>query len=135
MTTARTRNSVLAIVERAYRGMVEKQFFDVFYLATELHRQVGGLDIALRGHAVSYALRARPAPLLIAGRRIDELADPRADLAGLIAAGVGVFADRADLARHCVTEPDPDRLLAGVEVLDRADVTRTWPNYRSVCFL
>ncbi|MFC7617397.1 hypothetical protein ACFQV2_32245 [Actinokineospora soli] len=39
----------LAIVERAYRGAVEKQFFDALYLAVELHRQLGGMDLLLRG--------------------------------------------------------------------------------------
>lgn len=50
---------VLGIVERAYRGAVEKQFFDVLYMSVELHRQLGGMDILLRGPAVTCALRGR----------------------------------------------------------------------------
>ena len=121
----------LAIVERAYRGAVEKQFFDALYLAVELHRQLGGMDLLLRGPAVSYAAAdALVEPIVIGGRELATLTDPRADLRRLQDEGVAVWAERPDVAAFGV-----GRLLPGVGIAEPGEFARRWGDYRRVCFL
>jgi hypothetical protein len=125
--------AALAIVERAYRGAVEKQFFDSLCLAVELHRQLGGLDLVLCGPAVSYALPAGPPPALRFGDRVlDTLPDPRAAVRRLLAAGVRVWVCEPDLAALGLT--GTGRLLDGVEPAP-ADLAARWADYRTVFYL
>ncbi|AOR31291.1 hypothetical protein BFF78_09790 [Streptomyces fodineus] len=123
---------VLAIVERGYRGALDKQFFDELYLATELHRQLGGLDILLRGTAVGYALDAPPPPALrIGARTLDTLTDPRAGLRSLLEAGVGVWVEEPALT--ALGSPRPP--LAGIRLARDGEVAARWAEYRMVFFL
>ncbi|MGV4987389.1 hypothetical protein ACVB8X_42000 [Streptomyces sp. NRAIS4] len=123
---------VLAIVERGFRGALDKQFFDELYLATELHRQLGGLDILLRGTAVGYALDAPPPPALrIGARTVDTLTDPRAGLRVLLDAGVGVWVEEPALA--ALGSPRPP--LAGIRLARDGEVAARWGEYRMVFFL
>ncbi|MGP3732551.1 hypothetical protein ACTWJ9_04885 [Streptomyces sp. GDS52] len=127
------RRRTLAIVEKAYRGALEKQFFDALYLAVELNRQLGGLDVLLRGRAVTYGVRAEPVPALrIGSRTLDTLTDPRRDLRTLMDTGVRVHAEESALAAHGLT---PDRLLDGVLPVSDGSVALRWPEYRMVCYL
>ncbi|GIJ73830.1 hypothetical protein [Virgisporangium ochraceum] len=124
----------LAIVERAYRGAVENQYADALYCAYLLHQHMGGLDILLRGPAVSY-VAAAPAPpgLRVGDRVVRTLSDPRAGLRRLIAAGVGVWAEEQDvLALGLSTE---DCVAVGVSMTDSAEMTRRWDGYWSVFYL
>jgi hypothetical protein len=126
------RQRVLAIVERGYRGALEKQFFDELYLATELHRQLGGLDVLLRGPAVTYALDAPPPPALrIGDRTVDTLTDPREGLRSLLDAGVGVWVEEPALA--ALGSPRPP--LDGVRLARQGEVAARWGEYRMVFFL
>ncbi|MFD3875217.1 hypothetical protein [Streptomyces sp. NPDC058623] len=131
--TATDAGRRLLIIERAYRGSVETQFADVLYLARELNRQQGGLDILLRGLAVTFAaadpVRARP--VRIGRRDLDTLPDPREALRTLLADGAGVWAEESDLARF---ETGPHWVLPGVR---RAapDGPPDWSAYRGVHFL
>ncbi|MFE0106743.1 hypothetical protein [Streptomyces sp. NPDC059009] len=123
---------VLAIVERGYRGALEKQFFDELYLATELHRQLGGLDILLRGTAVTYALDTGPMPALrIGNRTVDTLTDPRQGLRTLLAAGVGIWVEAAALAALGSLRP----LVEGVRLAAEGELAARWGEYRQICFL
>ncbi|MFD0277032.1 hypothetical protein ACFVHB_24425 [Kitasatospora sp. NPDC127111] len=123
---------VLAIVERGYRGALDKQFFDELYLATELHRQLGGLDVLLRGSAVSYALDAGPVPSLrIGNRTVDTLTDPRQGLRTLLGAGVRVLVEEPDLA--ALGSPRP--VIEGVELAPPGATAARWSTYRMVVFL
>ncbi|MGW3957055.1 hypothetical protein ACWEKM_40610 [Streptomyces sp. NPDC004752] len=123
---------VLAIVERGYRGTLEKQFFDELYLATELHRQLGGLDILLRGTAVGYALAAHPPPALRVGNRtVATLSDPRGGLRVLLDAGVGVWAEESGLT--ALGSPRP--VLAGIRLAGKDEMAARWGEYRMVFFL
>lgn len=125
---------VLAIVERGYRGAVEKQYFDCLCLATELHRQLGGLHLLLRGTAVSYAVCAGPVPpLRLGGRLVATLPDPRGGLRRLLAAGVRVWVDTHDLAACGIAERAP--LLEGVEPEPPEPLASRWGDYRLVVFL
>lgn len=125
---------VLGIVERAYRGAVEKQFFDVLYMSVELHRQLGGMDLLLRGPAVTCALRgAETGPLLLGGRLLDTLGDQRRDLRALIDSGVRVFVQEEDLTD--LGFGPADLVDAAVRPVTSAQLTDWWPHYRMVGFL
>lgn len=118
-------------MEHAYRGAVEKQYFDALYLAVELHRQLGGMDLLLRGPAVAYAsAEAATGPLTLGGRVIDTLTDPGADLARLRDEGVAVWVERPDLAAFGV-----GALLPGVGIAEPGEFAARWGEYRRVCFL
>lgn len=122
----------LAIVERAYRGVLEKQFFDELYLAAELHRQLGGLDLLLRGPAVSYAVAAPPVPALrIGDRTVATVTNPRAHLRTLLDAGVRVWAEESSRAAYA----PGTALLEGVATAADGELAGRWPDYRMVCFL
>lgn len=126
------QSRVLAIVERGYRGTLEKQFFDELYLATELHRQLGGLDILLRGPAVTYALEAGPVPpLRIGNRTVDTLSDPRKGLRSLLDLGVGVWTEEPALA--ALGSPRP--VLDGIRLAGEGEMAARWGEYRMVFFL
>ncbi|MCL6292859.1 hypothetical protein [Streptomyces sp. 43Y-GA-1] len=139
MTAATDRDTtldgrVLGIVERAYRGAVEKQFFDVLYMAVELHRQLGGMDILLRGPAVTCALRAaETAPLTFGGRVLDTLSDQRRDLRALLAAGVRVLVQEEDLTDLGLGPAD--LVDAAVRPVTSAQLSGWWPHYRMVSYL
>nr|BCN28643.1 hypothetical protein [Streptomyces sp. SANK 60404] len=122
----------LAIVERAYRGAVEVAYFDALYLGLEIHRQLG-LDVLLRGEAVTYALDAAPAPpVTIGGRVLETLGTPRDDLARLRDAGVGIWVEEDGLASLGIGR---DRLIDGVRCAAPGELAARWPEYDRVFFL
>ena len=124
----------LAIVERAYRGALEVQFADTLYCAALFHAQLGGLDLLLRGAAVTYALPAPPPPVLTIGRRrVDTLTDPRPGLTGLLEAGVRVWVEERDLRAHGFSADRP--LLPGVRTVAPGELATRWPDYSTVFFL
>ncbi|MFI6849627.1 hypothetical protein OG535_07020 [Kitasatospora sp. NBC_00085] len=125
---------VLAIVDRGYRGAVEKQFVDTLYLVRELHRQMGGMDILLRGQAVSYAARdATVAPLRFGNRVVETLSDPRRDVRALLAAGIRVRAEEPGLIASGLV--GREQLLEGVELIGARVAAESWSEYRMICFL
>lgn len=125
---------MLAIIERAYRGAVEKQFVDALYLALELHRQLGGMDILLRGQAVTYAAsRARVAPLRLGSRVVDTLSDPRGDVRRLLDSGLRVYAEDHQLTAYALDGAGD--LLDGVQRIPADEAAARWSAYRMVCFL
>ncbi|MER6300586.1 hypothetical protein ABT247_13580 [Kitasatospora sp. NPDC001539] len=125
---------VLAIVDRGYRGAIEKQFVDTLYLVRELHRQMGGMDILLRGQAVSYAARAaRVAPLRFGDRVVETLSDPRRDVRALLDAGIRVRAEEPGLLASGMT--GGEQLLEGVELIGAQAAAESWSEYRMICFL
>jgi hypothetical protein len=124
----------LAIVERAYRGALEVQFADALYCAALFHAQLGGLDLLLRGAAVTYALPAVPVPALTIGRRIvGTLNDPRAGLAALAGAGVHIWVEERDLRAHGVPADRP--LMPGARTVAPGELATRWPDYSGVFFL
>lgn len=133
MTTAESTRA-LAIVERAYRGSVETQFSDALYCAFLFHRHLGGLDVLLRGPAVSYAARAGRAPELRLGRTtFNSVTDPRKGLDVLLESGVGVWAEEPDLLAHGLA--GEDSLLPGVRSVPGGSMAARWAGYRAVFFL
>jgi hypothetical protein len=125
--------SLLVVLERGYRGTVEVQFSDLLYVCRGLHRQLGGLDLVLRGSAVTFAVDAAPVPpLRIAGHELRATADPRASLRGLLADGVRAWVDEEELGRRGLRT---DRLVDGVESGAAAELAALWPDYERVWFL
>ncbi|MDT3399154.1 hypothetical protein RKE29_21315 [Streptomyces sp. B1866] len=125
----------LVMVERAYRGSVERQYADVLALVPQLHRQSGGgVDLALRGLAASYALQ--PAgdepPVRLGGRDLDTRTDPRALVRTALAAGVAVLVEEPCLA--ALGRSAAGRLLPGVRVLPGGALASSWPRYEEVWF-
>jgi len=122
------------IVERAYRGAVESQFADVLNCLRELHRQSGGIEVALRGLAASYALRSTfTAAMRLAGTEVDTLSDPHAVLSQLLRDGVPVWVERPDL--DALGQSAPGRLLPGVRCLPCNGLVARWAGYERVWFM
>ncbi|GAA1108234.1 MULTISPECIES: hypothetical protein [Streptomyces violaceusniger group] len=124
----------LLIVERAYRGSIETQYADALYCVPDLHRQSGGCDLALRGHAAGYALDSGSRPALRLGdRTLDTLPHPPTSVARLLAAGVTVLVEEDGLA--ALGRTAAERLLPGVRVIRGDDLAARWPSYEQVWFL
>ena len=124
----------LAIIERAHRGALETQFSDALYCAFLFHRHLGGLDVLLRGPAVTYASRTARTPRLRLGERVvDTLSEPRGGLGVLLEAGVRVWAEEPGLRAHGL---DGDgSLLPGVGSVAAGAMAARWPDYRAVFYL
>jgi hypothetical protein len=124
----------LAIVERAHRGAVETQFSDALYCAFLFHRHLGGLDVLLRGPAVSYAARAAQAPPLRLGNTVfSTVTDPRKGLDVLMESGVGVWAEQPDLLAYGLA--GQEALLPGVRSVPGGSMAARWAGYRAVFYL
>lgn len=122
----------LAIVERAYRGAVEVAYFDALFLGIEIHRQLG-LDVLLRGEAVTYALEAAPAPpVRIGGHLLETLGAPRDDLLRLREAGVGIWVEEDGLAGLGIGR---DRLIDGARCAAPGELAARWPDYDRIFYL
>lgn len=129
-TSART----LLIVEQAHRGALETQFADVLFSIRELHRQSGGLDLMLRGLAVSCAVGTDVAPPLRVGDRIvEELPAPRRSIRTLIADGVTVWVEEPDV--RTLGARARDRLAPGVRCIAPREATSLWARYEHVWFM
>ncbi|GGW13138.1 hypothetical protein GCM10018980_76550 [Streptomyces capoamus] len=122
----------LAIVERAYRGAVETQFSDALYCAYLFHIHLGGLDLLLRGPAVTYAVRGATPALRLGGQDLHTVNDPRVNLAVLLDSGVGVWVEEPDLPAHGLS---PAALLPDVRTVPAGEITARWSAYRSVFYL
>lgn len=129
-----TSRSTLLIVERAHRGAIETQFTDVLFSIRELNRQSGGLDLALRGLAVSYAVGTDAEPSLRIGDRVlDELPAPRRSIRALIDDGVTVWVEEPDV--RALGERARDRLVLGVRCIAPPESTSLWAQYEHVWFM
>lgn len=124
----------LAVVEHGYRGAVEKQYVDGLYFALELDRQLGGIDVLLRGTAVAYAARDAVTPPIRVGRRVVRtLTAPARQLTALLDAGVPVLVRSADLPGAGLA--GPGRLLDRVRTVPGDAQDPRWDDYRMVIFL
>ncbi|MCZ4123110.1 hypothetical protein [Streptomyces sp. H39-S7] len=124
----------LAIIERAHRGALETQFSDALYCAFLFHRHLGGLDVLLRGPAVTYAAQAGRAPeLRLGGHAFTTVTDPRKGLDVLVGSGVGVWAEEPDLSAYGLTSEES--LLPGVRRVAAGSMAARWSDYRTVFFL
>ncbi|MFI8437997.1 hypothetical protein ACIGJO_30515 [Streptomyces sp. NPDC079020] len=137
MTTtqgAKPRERVLCVIDRAYRGAVEVQFFHPLYGLLDLHGQFERVDLALRGATVTMAVEESVyVPSVTIGSMVlDTLPDYRGSVRDLIAAGFEVFVDEEALDRLGVSK---DRLVPGVTCIASADLAVRWPEYDQVWFV
>ena len=125
---------VLGILDRAYRGAVEAQFFDALYGVLDFRQQLGGVDLALRGGAVTLAVDEHDyRPVLDLGPlHLDGLPDYRTSLRALVAEGVGVYADERDLATLGFSSAD---VVPGVSCVDTNKLAARWTDYDGVWFV
>ncbi|MGP3947301.1 hypothetical protein [Streptomyces sp. 7N604] len=125
---------LLGVVDRAYRGAVEAQFFDVLYGLLDFRKQFGHADLVLRGQAVTLAVDEdgyRP-ELELGSLRMDTLPDYRRTVREVVAEGVAVLVDEADLRALGFR---PGRLISGVTCLDTTELAARWPEYDGVWFV
>lgn len=125
---------VLGVIDRAYRGAVEVQFFDALYGILDFRGQLGGIALMLRGAAVTLAVDERTyQPVVEFGPvRVDTLPDYRRNLRQLVAEGVPVMVDEPDLRALGL---GPEDLVPGVECLDTNELAARWPDYDGVWFV
>ncbi|MFD9426092.1 MULTISPECIES: hypothetical protein [unclassified Streptomyces] len=137
MTTTsqeRPRQRVLCVLDRAYRGAVEVQFFHPLYGLLDLHDQFEQVDLALRGATVTMAVEENDyVPTVRIGSTVlDTLPDYRGAVRDLLAEGFSVFVDASALAGLGVT---PEQLVPGVTTLAPAELAVRWPEYDQVWFV
>ena len=118
----------LVIVDRGYRGSVEARFFDALYGVLMLGDQLGGMDVVLRGTAVTAAVADDGPPPSV----FDPLPDPRRPVRELVDKGVAVYVDEPGLAAFGL---DATALLPGVTGMDTAELAGRWADYDGVWFL
>lgn len=124
----------LVMIDRGYRGTAEAQFFDTLYGMLTFGEQLGGLDIVLRGSAVTAAVvpeDERPT-LRVGSLVLENLPDPAESVRALLDAGHGVAVDAPDLAEFGLGAAD---LLPGVRCLDTTRLANRWSQYDGVWFL
>lgn len=111
---------VLAMVETAYRGILEEQDDTVLWLTHML--QNGGLDqtIVLAGNAVNYAVRGQDASGLRFGdETLDHPPQIDHDLEALVEKGVPVYYVSDDAADRGIPT---DRIIEGVKPVSRREL-------------
>jgi hypothetical protein len=126
--------SYLAIVDRGYRGSAEAQFFDALYGILVLGGQLGGVDLVLRGSAVTAAISepSRVPVLRVGSLTVTTLPDHRKSIAAMIAMGTRVYVDQPGLAACGL---GPEALLPGVQCIDTTALTAEWSAHDGVWFL
>ncbi|MGW1193063.1 hypothetical protein [Streptomyces sp. NPDC002559] len=131
---AEPRRRVLCLIDRAYRGAVEAQFFHPLYGLIDLHGQFEQVDLALRGATVTMAVEEddyRPS-VRLGSTVLDTLPDYRGSVRDLVAEGFNVFVDAEALAELGVSEK---QLVPGVTCIGQAELAARWPDYDHVWFV
>ncbi|GAA2947536.1 MULTISPECIES: hypothetical protein [Streptomycetaceae] len=136
MTTRRAepRRRVLCVIDRAYRGAVEVQFFHPLYGLLDLHGQFEHVHLALRGATVTMAVEenAYVPSVQLGSTTLDTLPDYRGSVRDLVDAGFEVFVDGAALAELGF---GPQDLVPGTTCLSPAELAVRWPTYDHVWFI
>lgn len=127
-----TGAALLVVLERGHRGTAEVQFADSLYVCRGLHRQLGGIDLLLRGSSVTFGVDTAPVPPVSIGDRLVHVPDRTAAVRALLDDGVRVWVDERDLRSRGF---DTDRLIGGVLPGDTAALAATWSDYQGVWFL
>lgn len=129
-------NDYLVIIEDGYRGSIESQFVDMLYFIREMNRQFdkidSGVDVVLRGSAVTYAVPGPVPSIRVGDRKVDTLTDPHESLRRLIGEGAKVRVEEDDLRTLGLTKDD---LLDNVELVSSNETALFWKDYRHVWFM
>ena len=120
----------LQVLETAYRATVEEQDDTIVWLTHAMKGAGGEFGLLLAGNAVCYAVRDQRAPALVIGAWMQShAADLSADVAGLAAKGVPVYAVEEDLEERGLLDA---RLLDPLTVLPRAKLPALLDEYPRV---
>lgn len=134
MTDLTTRHRVLGVLDRAYRGAIEAQYFDALFGFLSLRRQLGSVDVVLRGYAVTLAVCEveYTTDLDLGGVRLTTLPDYRGVIRDMVREGIGVFVDEPDLRGVGFAPRD---LVADVVCTDTNALAKDWHDYDKVWFV
>ena len=117
----------LQVLETAYRATVEEQDDTIVWLTHAMKGAGGEFGLLLAGNAVCYAVQDQRAPALSIGAWTQShAADLAADVAGLAAKGVPVYAVEEDLEERGLLDA---RLLDPLTVLPRAKLPALLDEY------
>ncbi|HKX99540.1 MAG TPA: hypothetical protein VJL86_07465 [Steroidobacteraceae bacterium] len=120
----------LQVLETAYRATVEEQDDTIVWLTHAMKGAGGEFGLLLAGNAVCYAVQGQRAPALEIGAWTQShSADLAADVAGLAAKGVPVYAVEEDLEERGLLDA---RLLDPLTVLPRAKLPALLDEYPRV---
>lgn len=111
----------VAIVERAYRGLIEQQYGNIIWMTECVQRMGARVNLVLKGYAVLHAAAVADhgGNLMLAGLFMDSIGNTRLSLRQLQAAGATVFVYSDDWE---VLAPGP--LIDGVQFITRTDLSR-----------
>ena len=120
----------LQVLETAYRATVEEQDDTIVWLTHAMKGAGGEFGLLLAGNAVCYAVQDQRAPALVIGAWTQShVTDLSADVAGLAAKGVPVYAVEEDLEERGLLDA---RLLDPLTVLPRAKLPALLDEYPRV---
>lgn len=122
----------LAIIEKAYRGTVERQYNHVLYTLHALRTMRGEFGILLKGNAVFFALQGQTRHTLTIGEiSLTGLPHYESAITALINDGVEIFVSSEDRKK---LNMDPSRLILGVNEIDQETITQLFESYDYVWF-
>jgi sulfur relay (sulfurtransferase) DsrF/TusC family protein len=124
------RLKTLQVIETAYRATVEEQDDTIVWLTHAMLGAGGQFGMLLTGNAVCYAAREqRASPLAIGDWQQSHAPDLSADVSGLVAKGVALYAIEEDLEERGIRDA---QLIDSLSVIPRAELPRLLEEFTRV---
>jgi predicted peroxiredoxin len=121
---------VLNIVSSGYRATIEEQDDTVVWISHAMRNGGADIDLLLRGAASNYPVAGQVAkPISLGGRAQKHGPDVHGQIRQLMDSGARIYVVREDLEKRAIA---PDRMIAGVEVLDSSAVPELFAGYDQV---
>lgn len=110
----------LVMIEHAYRGLIERQYADIVWMAECIQRMGAHVDLVLKGYAVLHATNVpdHSGILDLANTRLEKVGDLRGSIRATQAAGATVMVFEEDWRRL-----SPGPLMEGVRMAKRAELS------------
>jgi hypothetical protein len=123
-------NSILNIVNTAYRATLEEQDDTVVWLSRALRGAGAPVDILLQGAGVNYAVNGQNAAGLRFGDWVQKNPpNVASDLAGFVAKGGTVMVVQEDLAERGIEAP---ALMGGIQPIDKGSLATLFARYDAI---